>query len=206
MGKAAQIRYRPGGHIRYKPPPPGLGPRRGSAQNPTQAAQVPFKALPTGPPPHIAQHIHPPLESPPRANAPQNYGQTTRSGHPTPVRQAAEPIRNTTRPEAMKPQSASNATGSNETATCAAAERNGENITSAEHADREDDQTACASRPTETTEVGNRQPRCPGWLRCFGWLICLGWLRCPRCPRCLEASVGLDAPVPYQKHHTTKIL
>ena len=177
------VTYPPGTTIRYKRPPPGSEPkRRGPAPTPPE---TPREAMASELPTLTAPYIPPPPQSPQRARSPRHDVRAT----------PAQPIRNTTRP--------SKATENNANATRAAAERDGENVTNAMESDRENDQTAHASRPTETTQVGNRQPRCPDWLRCFGWLICLGWLRCLRCPRFLEASVGPDAPVPLQKQHST---
>ena len=133
-----RIIYRPGQLLRYKPPPPGFGPqRRTPAPTPTG---LPREARAPELPPPTAAYIAPPPQSPPRAKSSQH------DVHPTP----AEPIRTTTRPGI--------AIGSNENATSAAAARDDDNVTSTGHPDREDGQTARASRPSETTEASLDAP------------------------------------------------
>ena len=157
------IIYRPGKQIRYKPPPPGCGPqRRTQAPAPTG---LPREARTTEPPPPTAAYIAPPPQSPPRAKSSQH------DVHPTP----AEPIRHTTRP--------GKAIGSNENATSAAAARDDDNVTSQGHPDREDGQTARASRPSETTEASLDAPAGSD------------------ASVCSYASLGPDAPFPPEAPH-----
>ena len=149
-----RIIYRPGQLLRYKPPPPGCGPqRRTPAPTPT--------GLPHEARAYIARaYIAPPPQSPPRAKSSQH------NVRPTP----AEPIRTTTRP--------GKAIRSNENATSATAARDDDNVTSKEHPDREDGQTARASRPSETTEASLDAPAGSD------------------ASVCSYASLGPDAPFP----------
>ena len=141
------ITYLPGRRIRYKAPPEGFAPKR-PGPAPTFTG-TPREAMATEPLTLTAPYRPPPPPSSQHAESPQHDVRETR----------AQPIRNTTRP--------TYANEGNANASRAAVGRDGKHVTSAEHSDRENDQTAQASRPTETTQADNR-----------------------------EASVAPDAPVP----------
>ena len=128
--------YLPGRHVRYKAPPKDSGPKReGPAPTPTR--ETPREAMASEPHTFTTPYRPPPPQSSQRARSPQHDVQR------------AEPIRNTTRP--------THANEGDATPSRAAVGRDGKNVTSAEHSDRENDQTAHASRPTETTQVDNRE-------------------------------------------------
>ena len=149
------VTYLPGQRVIYKAPPEGSGPKRGGLA-PTPR-ETPREATATEPLTLTAPYRLPPPQSPQRARSSRHDVCETR----------AEPIRHTTRPIHDNESNANALRAAVGRVAC-------EHVTSAEHPDRENDQTAHASRPTETTQVNNR-----------------------------EASVATDAPVPLQKHHST---